>query len=443
MSRNHDDGEQIPRTPEPVATALIAGAIRLLGGPADDIMDGQNRIHELYEEAKLERVRMNRADYARKQLKAKPLAWRRSKSESWYKETQDDVVEVAKLATVIRYSAFVILSYLVGMRASEILALKVGCITKKPSLSGDETYTFITGRIFKTARTSKGLAHEWIAPPIAERAIEVLERLSKPLRERSGKPNLWLHQPARGVHSRTGKIEVPKAGGMNDGLNKQLAPFMGLPLHDGKQWHLSTHQGRKTFAYLVAKQDRSGLHALKEHLGHRSIVMTDHGYSGHDHEMRKLIGEVAMEEMVHAFAEALTATELAGKAGAEITNRSPFRGQVIDEKLLKYVQQRLLDTGQRFEVCDYGYCYYNERHAACHGDKHGPNHAIRTQSVCVECKNFVVGPKHLPIWKERKRSYETVLKQTEMAPETETAVREKVTECEGVIQQLAREPHMH
>ena len=57
-------------------------------------------------------------------------------------------------------------------------------------------------------------------------------------------------------------------------LNTKFAPFVGVPPHEGKPWHLSTHQGRKTFAYFVARQDRSGLHALKEHFGHRSIVMT-------------------------------------------------------------------------------------------------------------------------------------------------------------------------
>ena len=301
----------------------MAGAIRLLGEPADDIIEARDRVLKLYEEAKCRPGRSRPSTYVRKQLKAKPLTWRKSKQESWYKETEDDLRQVAWLARILRYAAFVIVSYLVGMRVSEILALEVGCITKRPSLSGDETYTFITGRIFKTAPTDEGVAHEWIAPPIAERAIEVLDRLSKPLRKRCGKPNLCLHQMTKGVYGGAGKIEVQKSNTINDGLNNMLAPFIGLPLHDGKQWRLTSHQGRKTFAYLVAKQDRSGLHALKEHLGHRSIVMTDRSYSGHDHEMRKLIGEAAMDEMVHAFADALTATELAGKAGEEIV-RDPL-----------------------------------------------------------------------------------------------------------------------
>ena len=331
------------------------------------------------------------------------------------------------------------LSYLVGMRVSEILAMERGCITKRSSLAGDETFTFVRSTIYKTAPTAQGQVHEWVAPPIVERAVEVLERISRPLHERSGKPSLWLSSRGRGLPIRRQRITMLTTDNIGKRLNEKFAPFIELPTYKGKPWHLNTHQGRKTFAYLVAKQDCSGLHALKEHLGHRNIVMTDLSYSGHDHEMRSLIGEATMDEMVYAFAEVLTATELAGKGGEEIVKRSPFRGQVICKNLLEYARQRLMDTGLRFEVCDYGHCYYNVRHAACHGDEHGPNHALRTQSVCAGCKNFVVAPKHLPVWHERKRSYEIVLERTKMAPAASSAARAKVAECDEVIRSLEQQ----
>ena len=428
----------LPRTPEAVATALIAGAIRLLGPPAEDIIEARNRVFELYRRAHDKGIGSNRSIYVRKRLKAKPLAWRSSRNESWYAEIRHDVHEVRGLTNRVCDAAFVVLMYLVGMRVSEILALEPGCITKRSSLAGDETFTFITGAIYKTAPTAQGQAHEWVAPPIVERAIEVLERISRPLREQSGKRSLWLTY-GRGVHMGRDRISVLTLDTIGKRLNEKFAPFIGVPAHEGTPWHLSTHQGRKTFAYLVAKQDRSGLHALKEHLGHRSIVMTDRAYSGHDHEMTSLIGEAGMQEMVYAFAEVLTATELAGKGGEIIVNRSPFRGQVNSDDVLEYARQRLLDTGLRFEICDYGYCYYNVRHAACQGDDHGPNLALRTQSVCVGCKNFVVAPKHLPVWKDRKHKYEVVLEHTEMAPEAASAARAKVVECEEVIQSLEQQ----
>ena len=65
------------------------------------------------------------------------------------------------------------------------------------------------------------------------------------------------------------------APAMNLRLNKEFAPFINLPTYQGKTWHLSTHQGRKAFAGFVARRDSTSLDALRAHLGHRSIVMTD------------------------------------------------------------------------------------------------------------------------------------------------------------------------
>ena len=436
VSTRREDSEAIPRTPEPIAIALIAGAIHLLGEPAEDIIEARHQTLDLYKGIQGTVGTDKALRCTRKELKTKPLSWERCRNEPWYKDIGSRTLGVRELTRRVCDAAFVVLSYLVGLRVSEILALETGCITKRPSLAGDETFTFVTGKIYKTAPTAAGETHEWVAPPIAERAIEVLERVSAPLRKETGSPNLWQYRRREGTYGGGAKIDVLKAPWVGKRLNRLFAPLIGVPTHNGEPWHLSPHQGRKTFAYFVAKQDRSGLHALQKHLGHRSIVMTDHAYSGHDHEMRTLIGEAGMDEMVEAFAEVLTATELAGKGGEEIINRSPFRGEVINEDMLEYARQRLQDTGQRLEVCDYGYCYYNARHAACHGDEHGPNHAVRTQSVCVECKNFVVGPKHIGVWQERRRSYQAVLAQTEMARETKSAVRAKVAECEGVIQSL-------
>ena len=436
VSRYKESTGAIPRTPEPIAIALIAGAIRLLGDPAEDIIEARDRTLDLYKSSRSTADTDKARRCVDKELKTSPLSWERCRDESWYKDIGSRTLGVRELTKRLCDAAFVVLAYLVGMRVSEILALEAGCITRRPSLAGDETFTFVTGSIYKTASTAAGETHEWVAPPIAERAIEVLERVSAPLRQETGNPNLWQYRRGGGMYGGGGRIDVLKAPWVAKRLNGMFAPLVEVPTHNGKPWHLTPHQGRKTFAYLVAKQDRTGLHALQKHLGHRSVVMTDHAYGGHDHDMMTLIGEAGLDEMTEAFAEVLTATELAGKGGEEIVKRSPFRGAVVNEDMLEYARQRLQDTRQRLEVCDYGYCYYNARHAACHGDEHGPNHAVRTQSVCVDCKNFVVAPKHLPVWRERQRSYKAVLEQTEMAPETEKAVWAKVAECDGVIRSL-------
>ena len=431
----------IPRTPEPVAVALVAGAIRLLGAPAEDIIEARDRLLALYDEIG-NLPGGNQAIWAelRKRLDAAPLTWKRSRRELWYSVPPNTIPEVRTLIDRLSDAASVILSYLVGMRISEILGLEAGCITRRPRTDGGEAYTLVTGKIYKTAPTAAGEPHTWVAPPIAERAVKVLERISRPLRERTGKPNLWLVYRGGGVKARNASIGIPSTTTMTGRLNMYFAPFIGLSQHEGKPWHLTTHQGRKTFAYFVAKQDRSGLEALRDQLGHRSVVMTDQGYSPRDAEMAELISKEGTLEMAEALAELLTAPDLAGDKGKEIVRRSRYRGQFTKDEAVEYAKQLLRDTAMHIEICFYGICVYDPRHAACQGDAYGPNHALRTQSVCVRCKNFAAGPKHLPVWKERRHSYEVVLAETPMSPAATSAVREKITECNDVIGQIENQP---
>ena len=431
----------IPRTPEPVAVALVGGAIRVLGAPAEDIIEARDRLLALYDEignAPGGQEAVNAE--LRKRLDAKPLAWKRSKHERWHNESLNGPREVRELIDRLYDAAGVVLSYLVGMRISEILSLEVGCVMKKPRTDGGKAYTFIKGTIYKTAPTAKGESHEWVAPPIAERAVEVLERISRPLRERTGKPYLWLRYRSRGVKVGKTGIGMLHNHSIVKRLNEFFAPFIGLPAHEGQPWHLTTHQGRKTFAYFMAIQDRSGLEALRDQFGHRSVVMTDQAYSPHDAEMTELISKEGTQEMAEALAELLIAPDLAGEKGRQIAKHARYRGQFTKEEALEYAKQLLRDTGMHIEICHYGICVYDPRHSACQGDAHGPNHALRTQSVCVGCKNFVAGPKHKPIWQERQQRYEVVLAGTDMSPAATSEVRKKIAECTDVIGQIEQQP---
>ena len=413
----------------------------MLGAPAEDIIEARDRLLALYDEIG-DVPGGQRAVKAelRKRLDAKPLAWKRSKRERWHNESLNGPREVRRLTERLCDAAGVVLSYLVGMRISEVLGLEVGCVMKRARTDGEKAYTQIHGTVYKTAPTAKGEPHDWVAPPIAERAIDVLERISRPLRERTGKPKLWLFYRGSGVKVGKAGIGTPTNHNMTARLNNFFAPFIGLPAHEGEPWHLSTHQGRKTFAYFMAIQDRSGLEALKDQFGHRSVVMTDLAYSPHDAEMNELIGKEGTQEMAEALAELLIAPDLAGEKGRQIAKHARYRGQFTKKEALEYAKQLLRDTGMHIEICHYGICVYDPKHAACQGDAHGPNHALRTQSVCVGCKNFVAGPKHKPIWQERQQRYEVVLAGTDMSPAATSAVRKKIAECTDVIGQIEQQP---
>jgi hypothetical protein len=85
------------------------------------------------------------------------------------------------------------------------------------------------------------------------RTVAVLERLSEPVRRCSGRDELWLMADAGGGE---GGIHIRRSANLIDHLNGPFASFINLPLDDGRSWHLSTHQGRKTFARFVGRRDR-------------------------------------------------------------------------------------------------------------------------------------------------------------------------------------------
>ena len=438
ISRPRRTRGKLPYTPEEIAVPLVLRALRLVEEPADNVIALRSRAQAACD-ATLRRGK-SRPSACNAVLPAiSGFAFTELSNEvgPWYPHPITSTEQISYLVNRIYDACFVLISYLVGMRASEILGLEVGCFEHERSIDLPVNHLFINGRIYKTASVATGDPHRWIAPKIAERVIKVLESLSAPLRARSGRPHLWLTTGNAGMIGPDARIDIVSGPSMIRRLNEKFAKFIDLPTYQGNIWHLTTHQGRKSFARFVAKQDRTGLHALKSHFGHRSIIMTDQGYAGSDYEISELISEAAQEEMVFAYADSLTADRLAGAAGEKISAHSQFRGQLIEEGASEYARRQLTGTNVKFVVCDYGFCYYVPSQSACHGDDRGPNPAFRTESTCVGCKNCVVAPQHLSIWKDRRESYVNFLQSGEVEdPDLHNDFKAKIAECDQVIAQL-------
>ena len=258
----------------------------------------------------------------------------------------DDLVELSTFISLVYSACFVVISYLVGSRVSEILAFRAGCIRPMTAdeVRGSGELAVIVGSIFKHESGYYGRTHKWVAPPPAIHAISVLEALSEPHRRRSGRPQLWLRTR---VHRRgffewrpdsAAPLRVARTERIYLGLD-QLATWLRLPDYEGKPWPLSTHQGRKTFARFVALRDRTGLFALAQHLGHRDRRMTDKGYVGNDYSLQEEIEDHILEQSVSAWEQMLSASTLGGSAGAHIMAKRPhFRGVKMKQDLRSFAQ---------------------------------------------------------------------------------------------------------
>jgi hypothetical protein len=429
-----------PYTPEPVAIALVQGAIEFLSRCAVDVL----RAREICADA----VAAAQSRGYDKEV------WRNASARALQRIVLDtakgpypvkSATELARLLDILYMACFVVISYLVGPRASEVLQLRSGCMQtlgSDPSAS-DTGLAVIAGAIFKREPAYHGRPHQWVAPPPAVHAIAVLEALSSPHRERSGRPELWLR--ARGPCNWLGASEWQRSCRaplrvMNTQSMRCLllrcSAWFDLPLYEGQPWRLSTHQGRKTFARFAALRDRSALYALAQHLGHRERAVTDCGYVGCDYRLNREIDAVVLEQSVSAWEYMLSASRLGGRAGAEILAHRPrFRGTRMKPELKQYACM-LVDSGLTLGVCDWGFCVYRQEHSACLGSATGPSPLRREPSTCATCRNFAVSLRHRAYWLQQVQRNEALLSEPALPTQTLKIARERFNQARAVLRSI-------
>lgn len=422
-----------PYTPDEIAMPLVSGAIGLLGEPADEILALRDRLEALYEN--LGRRYSGRALHwhVKRAMLREPCPFAQR-----YRDPEWPLRRLAFMLDRLLDACFVVIAYLVGARASEILGLEEGCLDSHAVDAGGDEHVYLIGTITKTSLTKDGHMHRWLAPEPVQRAIHVLERLSAPLRDLSGDRNLWLHQLGQGrsplpTTRPVGRLQSPM---VNNRLNKRLAPFLNLPDHQGSPWRLTTYQGRKTFSRFIGRRDRTGLTALQRHLGHIHRAMTDRAYVGTDFELSELIDEQAADETRKALEDLLLAPQVAGKAGVMLSERSPFRGRIRSGDVDTYITQILAETDMRLGVCDWGYCLYRRESSACLGGEREPNPMLRTQSTCSTCANFAVTGKHKPVWEARLERNTALLQRDDLDSESRGLAEARVQESRRILDQL-------
>ena len=433
--------QRLPFTPDAIAVPLVSAAIRLIGQPADDVialrdqavpfrMDEQGRSFFVHRQA----VRTFVSSFRFSTIEGEATPWHPPLTRTR---------QLRALINRIQEACFVTIAYLVGARVSEILTLDVDCVEEHPSADRTEAFAYLRGRIFKTAANDAGMPHLWPAPPPVLRAVDVLRRLSKPLRAQSGRSDLWLSIAGNGIIDRR-VPEVPTGSSLVIRLNERFAAFIDMPRNDdGTPWRLTTHQGRKTFARFVGKRDRTGLHALQHHFGHVTRIMTDSAYVGTDFDLGELVDAQTLDETRSALEELLTASRLGGKAGRMLSSRSRFRGRTRDGELAGYVDFLIEESGMRLGVCDWGYCVYRAESAACMGDERGPNPMWRTESTCMSCANFAVTERHRPVWQARLDRNIALVADDRLDASSIALARSRIAECERVLSDLSATGEAH
>ncbi|BAB54675.1 hypothetical protein [Mesorhizobium japonicum] len=140
------------------------------------------------------------------------------------------IYAVRHAATHLVEACYIVIAGFVGMRVSEILSMEVGAIEFRAIGETGVKQAYVVARLFKTVDQHGGRLERWIAPEPVVTAVKLLEQLSAPFREVSGRRELFLVK-----NTQYGEI-VPVTQ-MHIGWRiNDFARHVGVPLHEGKPW---------------------------------------------------------------------------------------------------------------------------------------------------------------------------------------------------------------
>jgi integrase len=412
----------IPFIPDPVAVDILAKALDWITHHSEPILTARDTCDATLENSKAA-GNVRPRNRARITLKVKDLHGPKG-------EAIDGPRVMRRLVAHLTEACFIVIAGFVGMRVSEILSMMAGCIEHKPIGETGVAQAYVVARMFKTVDDPRGRVERWLAPEPVVRAVEVLERLSLPMRKASGRRELFLAK-----NPRSG--DVAPVTGIHISLRiRQFAAYVGVLHHEGKPWLFRPHQFRKTFARFIARRDRSQLLALSDHFKHASIAMTGKGYVGNDFDLKELIDHEGQAETARALDGFLTSDRLAGRMGERLTaDNAAFRGRAGEQVRRDYIGFVLAETDLRVHACDYGWCVFQPETARC-GGVAAPNETARSPSTCLTCANFVVDERHRSYWQERRRRNETLLDKASAL--TRAALEKAICECNRVLASIGR-----
>lgn len=430
--------------PEPVCLDLIRQAVRFLGCPAEDLIRLRGKYIQTLEAAK----KAGGTRSAVKNIALKALSGERfgtvpGEDAPWTSLSAEHPLSVKRLITALEGACATVLLFLSGPRASEVYRARRGCLRYIYHSNGIQYPYYFAARSKQTGNRPDLRNRGWILGPAGVRALEVLDRLSRPVRLVGRIDNYWATVNA-GSGLWTFSNPTPVTPTIPSTLNNRLNVFAAtiqLAERTGWEGRLHSHMGRKACARFIAKRDRTALADLALQFGHLSAYVTDASYARPDAEYRRLLDEELASEMREV------AVELAGLdvkntysnvGDAEVASLRDRVAHFVGELYSTADVRRLLGLGVRLVPCDWGMCVYREETSACGGNQFGPSSERRSPAVCRKCVNFFATEKHRPYWQRRIQDCERVLALRDIPDQARRLVTMRMEEAKEVISCISR-----
>jgi integrase len=318
----------------------------------------------------------------------------------------------------LRNACYIIINLFSGIRNSEMMSLAINCISHGKSYDGSTDLTWMCGTIYKTGQRT----YKWLVPSVVEKAVSVMERYSEPFRAkllveelmlvksldvtdqekkkslacrlatvRHQKNSLFLGERPRDHR----QIEVSSNAAINYQL-KQFCQKLNICGDDGKPWILASHQFRPTYAYFIASSQLGDLQYLREHFGHWSDDMTllyAQGATDQFEIDNGLLDEIMdvkrekQETILHAYVD--NDVPLANGEHWLGDWRRTVRTAANKDELIRELSGTITLNGT-----GHSWCVGSAKGTGCGGL------CVFEADMCVDCNYGIIGPEHLPVWRE-------------------------------------------
>lgn len=323
---------------------------------------------------------------------------------------------LAAEANHLRTACYIVIAMFSGIRDSEMTSIAEACISAGTSKDGSTDILWLYGTIYKTGIRPK----KWLAPPVVAEAVDVLTRLTAPLRsqlraeepELEGKMRLAIGKERDRLVKRLATVRKQKdklflspgqSGGevavlSNAGTSGRLRSFCAdLDICDepAQPYPLHSHQFRRTYARFIARAELGDLLTLRDHFGHWSIDMTtcytDGGADEYevDVELLELVALEKRHRQNEIMADYLDSAAPLANGGHWLKDwRATVRTAANKEELIAEYAGTITLNGT-----GHSWCIGNAKGTGCGGL------CVFEADMCVDCNYGMIGPEYLPVWK--------------------------------------------
>ena len=437
--------------PDRIVTQLVSTTLEYVESMADPLLNAREATQEAREEA-LEAY----ADHEDRQAKAR-IAAKYVADELGFKGLNG----IKKELHLLRTACYIVIGIFSGIRDSEMAELQSDCVGETLDKAGVEL-AWIHGNIIKHQYPDK--PHAWIVPPVVIVAIKIIGRLSKPLQDRMQaegrqllkrlkKGNLTEQDKAR-LHTRYSEIQESSKSlflGVAPRYGQRISPLSNTTINldlkdfcehfavlgdDGKPFPLKTTHFRRTFAYYIARTQKSfDLNYLSRHYGHFCVSQTEaytHGAPDGcridaeilreiEEDKRQIQGEVLEKVFCHE-------TPLVG--GKWILELRP---KIMTAKNRRELVQKL---SENINIIGTGssWCVTDGRTVCCGGK------CYVKRTMCRDCPTGFIGPEFLPMWEYIAEQQQEIIGCDDLGHEQKQEAREMLEEAQMIISDLGGVP---